>query len=192
MNIKQFFMIFAPLVLIGSVIAVVLIFSGPRMRDQQAVNTYEREMPLPPPLSVPVQGNMPMAPTPDEQASFTLPPATEANLARGEVLYSYYCVFCHGEDGKGNGPVGKSYLPIPTDLGSPQVTGKSNGELLKAMLTGNGHEPVLSRIVLSEYRPTLALYVRHLGEKSSPKNTSGEAGEAVASASEETSGLSGE
>lgn len=192
MNIKQFFMTLAPLALIGSVIAVVLIFSGPRMKDQQAVNTYERKMPLPPALSVPVQGNMPMAPTPDDQDSFTLPPATEANLARGEVLYGYYCVYCHGEKGKGNGPVGHSYLPIPTDLGSSQVTGKSDGDLLQAMLTGNGHEPVLARVVLNEHRPALALYVRHLGEKYSAENTTEDSGEAVASSTVENSGQSGE
>ena len=163
----RFFMIFIPLLLVGSAIAAYLIFTGPRMREQPSVSTYERKMPLPPPGSVPVQGNMPTAPSPADQATFKIPTASQKKLEKGEVIYGYYCIFCHGENGSGNGPVGESYQPLPTDLRSPKVTSISDARLLKAMLTGIGHEPVLGRVVPTEYRGLLALYVRSLANTSS-------------------------
>ena len=33
------------------------------------------------------------------------------HLAIGKNVYGYYCAFCHGTDGAGNGPVGRSYVP---------------------------------------------------------------------------------
>jgi mono/diheme cytochrome c family protein len=35
---------------------------------------------------------------------------------KGELLYSTYCGSCHGEDGRGNGPVAKYLIGKPTDL----------------------------------------------------------------------------
>ncbi|MDO1447543.1 cytochrome c [Rhodocytophaga aerolata] len=40
-------------------------------------------------------------------------PATEEVLAEGKVLYSRYCQHCHGENGKGDGLVGKAYKGVP-------------------------------------------------------------------------------
>ena len=40
---------------------------------------------------------------------------------RGRVYYNYYCVFCHGDNGQGDGPVGYSYMPAPTDLHAPKI-----------------------------------------------------------------------
>ena len=84
------------------------------------------------------------------------------NLAAGTVYYHYYCVFCHGEKGDGNGPVGNSYTPRPADLRSRRIAGYSDGQLLRAMLTGLGHEPVLGRVVAPGHRWQLALFVRSL------------------------------
>jgi len=89
-------------------------------------------------------------------------PATPENLARGRVYYTYYCVFCHGELGSGDGPVGQSYLPRPADLRSRHTAALKDGELVQALVTGTGHAPVLERIVPPEYRWYLALQVRAL------------------------------
>lgn len=40
-------------------------------------------------------------------------PETEASLAEGQVLYERFCQHCHGEGGKGDGPVGKMYKGVP-------------------------------------------------------------------------------
>ena len=89
-------------------------------------------------------------------------PANADSLARARIYYQYYCVFCHGDSGAGDGPVGQSYVPRPADLRSEKIASYSDGELLRAMLTGIGHEPVLERVVAPEHRWYLVLLVRSL------------------------------
>jgi hypothetical protein len=78
------------------------------------------------------------------------------------MYYGYYCVFCHGETGRGDGLVGRSYVPRPTDLTAPSVQNLSDGALYGAMLAGTGHEPVLGYVVLPEALWYIVAYVRHL------------------------------
>jgi mono/diheme cytochrome c family protein len=85
---------------------------------------------------------------------------TSANVDNGRIYYGYYCLMCHGENGDGNGPVGQSYVPKPTDLSTTAVTGMTDGELYNAMLRGVGHDPVLIQTALPEHRWPLVLYVR--------------------------------
>ena len=41
-------------------------------------------------------------------------PATESVIAEGKILYGRYCQHCHGENGKGDGPVGLVYKGVPS------------------------------------------------------------------------------
>jgi len=41
-------------------------------------------------------------------------PETEISLAQGKVLYTQYCLHCHGDEGKGNGTVGVVYKGVPS------------------------------------------------------------------------------
>lgn len=149
-----------PPVLLAAVFAYVL-FKGPRMTVQHHFRDYQRVAPPPPPGTVSVTQVAP--PTATESAALKNPlQPTPPNLAAGKVYYQYYCVFCHGETGAGNGPVGQSYIPVPTDLRLAKVGSYGDGELLRRMLTGIGHEPVLERVVPPEHRWHLMLYVRRL------------------------------
>lgn len=150
-----------PALLLAGLFGYVL-YNGPRMTVQHHIREYQMIMPERAAGSVAVT-------TPDR-----LPSAAEAgnlknplqpsagNLAAARVYYHYYCVFCHGEKGDGNGPVGNSYTPRPADLRSKRTAGYSDGYLLRAMLTGLGHEPVLERVVAPGHRWHLALFVRSL------------------------------
>ena len=89
---------------------------------------------------------------------------TAGDIARGRVYYTYYCIQCHGGRGDGTGPVGESLFPPPADLRSPRAQARSDDQLLRAMLTGPSHEPVLEYTVLPEHRWWLVLYVRALAE----------------------------
>ncbi len=132
----------------GSVV-LYLVFSNPRMRSQPSVRAYETVMPLPPAGSVPVA----------DRRSFT---ASLSGPSAGKIYYEYYCVFCHGANGSGVAPVGDSYVPKPSDLRSQELRNLSDQELLKAMLTGVGHEPVLESIIPVNFYPALLAYVREL------------------------------
>jgi len=152
---------------IVSVMGYVLI-TGPRMRMQPNVRPFQAEVPPLPtgvvPVDLPDASSSGRVPAEEDAAKMVNPlPATEENAARGKVYYQYYCVFCHGEKGDGNGPVGQSYTPKPADLRAPKVQAYSDGQMLRSMLTGEGHEPVLEKVVPMEHRWYLVYYVRILG-----------------------------
>jgi len=151
-----------------AVIAAVsyVVFSGPRMMNQAHLRAFQAILQMPPSNSVPLEATS-IPPLPFDVASQKNPlERTQDNLARGQTYYQYYCLFCHGEQGDGNGPVGESYLPRPADLRSNKIQSYRDGELLRASLRGVGHEPVLEKIVLPEHRGYLTLYVRLLGTHS--------------------------
>jgi mono/diheme cytochrome c family protein len=140
-----------------------LFFIGPRMRIQPNIRAFQAVMPPTPQGAVPVEDPLPPLPTTREAMDLVNPLAMdEKTLAWGRVYYGYYCAFCHGSQGRGDGPVGESYLPTPANLQSARVQAMSDGELLLAMLSGTGHKAVLRRVVRPEYRWYLVSYVRGL------------------------------
>ncbi len=156
----------APLLLVGACVFAYLLFTGPHMRIQPNIKSFQARMPTPPAGAVPVE---PAPELPQKTAKNPLS-TSEEHYEWGKTYYEYYCLFCHGEKGDGNGPVGQSYVPIPTDLRLPKVQALSDGELYRAMLSGTGHAPVLERVVPPEHRWYLVLYIRSLDGTS---NTSG-------------------
>jgi mono/diheme cytochrome c family protein len=78
------------------------------------------------------------------------------------VYYGYYCAFCHGKDGHGAGPVGRSYVPAPADLTATSVQNLPDGALYQALRTGVGHAPVLDYVIDPNALWYLVHYVRHL------------------------------
>ncbi len=146
---------------LGAISVGYLLFVGPRMRTQPNIRSFQARMPLTPPGVVPVRDPVPRLPSLLEVKNLKNPlKPTKENIARGKVYYTYYCSFCHGDTGRGDGPVGQSYTPKPTDLNSPEIKSYSDGRLLHAILAGPGHEPVLHRVILPDHRWYLVLYTR--------------------------------
>jgi hypothetical protein len=144
-----------PLVLVLAVTGFVLylMFSGPRMRVQPKILPYQALFPAQPEGVVPVAWGQ----TPSLQ--FTRNPVADTAQTRriGRAYYSDYCAFCHGQAGHGDGPVGRSYVPTPTDLTLPAVRDRSDGVLYRNMLTGVGHTPVLGYVI----EPNAPWYIIH-------------------------------
>jgi mono/diheme cytochrome c family protein len=141
------------------------LYRGPRMKVQQHVRAYQAEMPLPPAGSV-ATGPSGYVSAEVTAAAGAAAEGTPENIARGKAYYGQYCLFCHGDGGKGDGPVGQGYVPAaPADLTAPKTAGLSPAALHRAMLTGTGHAPVLERVVRPQYRKYLAAYVWSLGKR---------------------------
>ena len=154
-------------VLIGALaaaaVALYLMFSGPRMRTQPKIMPYQAVLPAMPAGVVPVRLAPPTVPSQESIVQLRNPLRnTEQTRQTGGIYYGYYCVFCHGADGRGDGPVGRSYAPAPTDLTLPRVAALSDGALYRAMLTGVGHEPVLAYVIDPRMHWYLVSYVRYL------------------------------
>ncbi len=156
---KKLLLIIGVTVFLLSVVAAVLLFTGPRMRNQPSLRAFETAVNLPSENSVFYSHNK------FSPENIQLPDATIENLAKGRTYYGYYCIFCHGSDGKGNGPVGKSYTPKPADLTSDSLRKYSTADLYRSSFTGIGHEPVMERVVPTQFRKYILTYVIEEFEK---------------------------
>ena len=132
----------------------------PRMARQPSVRPFERQMPDMPTGTVPVGGTVEL-PAADAESPLR---ATPDVIEEGELYYGYYCLMCHGADGRGRTPVGEAYDPAPADLAGQDVRNMADGELCRAMLTGVGHDPVMESTVTPERRWQIVAYVRELAE----------------------------
>jgi len=155
--------IVVPLVILLAVAGYVLylMFSGPRMRVQPKILPYQALLPAVP------EGIMPVAwtQTPNLESMRNPVADTEATRRIGQAYYRDYCAFCHGQAGHGDGPVGRSYVPTPTDLTTPAVRGLSDGALYRGMLAGIGHTPVLGYVVDPNAPWSIIRYVRTLSRE---------------------------
>lgn len=132
------------------------------MDEQISIKPYERRMPDMPKGVVPTSGRVQTLVLAASKSVRNPVSGNATSLDDGRIFYGYYCVMCHGADGHSNGPVGQGYVPKPTDLTSPTVTGLTDGELYDRMLHGIGHDPVMVQTVLPQQRWTIILYVRTL------------------------------
>ena len=91
----------------------------------------------------------------------------------GVSVFKAKCITCHGPDGSGNTPVGKS-LQV-ADLRSPEVQKKADAELTESVSEGKGNMPAFKTILNEDEIHAVLKYVRTLAPKtdSSPKKKSG-------------------
>lgn len=137
------------------IVVVVLLMTGPRMRFQPSVQAFERKMAYSP------ENITPFFYCQFDTTTMVIPAESEENILRGRTYYEYYCYFCHGRQGDGNGEVGRSYVPKPADLSVGSLSKLSSGKLYEASFTGTGHSPVLERVIPYEHRPFILRYLMH-------------------------------
>jgi mono/diheme cytochrome c family protein len=93
--------------------------------------------------------------------------AQPAAIARGKAVYLIYCAQCHGYNYDGNGTVGQSFAPLPTDLRSAKVQSSPPGELFKSISYGipDGRQPPLHSTIIQEDRWKVIAFVKSLGPR---------------------------
>ena len=144
------------------------LFSGcdyARMRDDEAVNTYEMQLPDMPQGVVPQgAGVEPAFAQPPDQIRNPLQ-SDQAVIEEGKVAYTYYCIQCHGPDARGFGTVGQSFAPLPTNLRSDTVRNQSDGALFIKIGMGYKRHPPLAYTVSVHDRWALIAFIRTLKEE---------------------------
>lgn len=166
---------------------------GRSMRVQSSFSAYEDPL-SPPEGSVPfAAGNFPAAPgmvnvgqpevaeipAPATQAQLfqQMPevtgipnpvPATDASLARGEVVFNRACSPCHGTAADGAGPVTRSGIP-PFSLLVPSAVALTDGYIYTLIRVGRGIMPAYGHQIAHYDRWHVVNYVRQLqGPQAAP------------------------
>lgn len=133
------------------------------MWDNPAFGPQETAERRPPEGSVPTKGVTPR-PSMAEAAKLVNPlPVSAADLSRGKELYGIFCAPCHGESGKGDGPVGMKLTPRPSNIGpSGHLPHHTDGELFATITNGAGAMPAFAADLSPEDRWRIVARLRSL------------------------------
>lgn len=84
-------------------------------------------------------------------------------IAAGKGLFAANCAACHGEAGKGDGPLASMFKPPPKDLASMTIMLQSDGALFWKVSAGRAPMPAFDVVLSEEQRWQLVGYLRTLG-----------------------------
>lgn len=83
--------------------------------------------------------------------------------AAGESLFKTKCAACHGQDGKGEVPMGKKLGA--RNLSSSEVQSQSDAQLAEVVTKGKNKMPAYEGKLTKEQIGQLVAYIRDLGKK---------------------------
>jgi mono/diheme cytochrome c family protein len=139
-----------------------------RMHETPALKPHEEPMPIMEAGVVPINGGDAILRV---TAAAGLNPPMDikdpVSVARGRAVYFTFCAQCHGIDFDGNGTVGQSFNPLPTDLRSAAVQSQHAGMLFKSISYGipGGRQPALDTTIMIEDRWKVVAFVKSLGPR---------------------------
>ena len=82
------------------------------------------------------------------------------SLARGREMYELHCQVCHGEQGRGNGPVGQKFVPQPMELNLDYVQLQPDGQLFYTISHGSIAMPGYRQSMTVEDRWHLVNFIK--------------------------------
>ncbi len=93
-------------------------------------------------------------------------PNSAESVARGKEMYNLHCLVCHGEDGRGDGPVGKKFVPQPMELNLDYVQLQPDGQIFYTISHGSFAMPFYRQAIPAEDRWHLVNFIKEaFGEK---------------------------
>ena len=139
-----------------------------RMWETPAVRPHEQEIPVMEAGIIPVQGGETLYRNiRGEDLNSPLMSDDPEVVESGKSLYFTYCVQCHGKYFDGNGTVGQSFHPLPTDLRTEKVRTSPEGALFKSISYGvpGGRQPPLATTVDVDDRWRIIAFIKSLPAK---------------------------
>ena len=168
---KKYLIFFLGLVIVTLVVYEALIyydnnFRYGRMWETPGVRPHE-EVPLSTPAgTVPQDGGEEIYQALSaELLKSPLSLSDSAQIQMGKTLYFKFCAQCHGRGYDGNGTVGQSFQPLPTDLRSTKVQSLSEGAFFKEISYGvpDGRQPPLATTIDVMDRWRIIAHIKSLG-----------------------------
>jgi len=90
--------------------------------------------------------------------------STAESLARGQYIFTNYCVACHGTTGEGDGPLIPKY-PNPPSYQTVQSKSLPDGAMFHVITSGRNNMPSHAALVAVDDRWKAILYIRKLQGK---------------------------
>lgn len=88
-------------------------------------------------------------------------PLTPQSVENGRRLFAIYCALCHGDNGKGMGPVATKFIP-PPDLTLPIFQEKADGFIYGTIRNGGAVMPAHGEVLSSKERWDIVNFLRSL------------------------------
>ena len=133
-----------------------------RMKDQEAIQTYGRQLPEMPGKTLPMTGGVEAIKDAAPERLRNPLRYTQETVHQGKEGYGNYCVMCHGAGADGNGTVGQSFYPLPPDLRRSSVQNQSDGSLYYTIIFGLKRHPALGYLISETDRWAIVHYMRSL------------------------------
>lgn len=89
-------------------------------------------------------------------------PPTPATISEGKKFFASTCWTCHGKEGKGDGPAGRSLKPKPANLCSEELQKQTDGALFWKITHGKGLMQPYKNSFSDHQRWKLVHYIRSL------------------------------
>jgi len=87
-------------------------------------------------------------------------PKSPESLARGRQMYDLHCQVCHGDQGRGDGPVGMKFVPQPMELNLDYVQLQPDGQLYYTISHGSIAMPAYWQAILPKDRWHLVNFIK--------------------------------
>jgi hypothetical protein len=139
-----------------------------RMRETPVVRPHEEPLLIMEAGVVPVSGGeMRYRTQQPHDLKSPLEMKNPETIKLGQAVYFNFCAQCHGKNHDGNGTVGQSFYPLPTDLQSPKVQAETEGNIFwdisYGLPEGKGRQPALATTIDVLDRWRVVAYVKSLG-----------------------------
>ncbi len=84
------------------------------------------------------------------------------SLARGREVYEVHCIVCHGAQGRGNGTVGRKFVPQPMELNFDYVQLQPDGQIFYTISHGSLAMPYYRQAIAPEDRWHLVNFIKEV------------------------------
>jgi len=92
-------------------------------------------------------------------------PSDKSSTDMGKKVFTGKCLSCHGNTGKGDGPMQKVLKVKPQDLTSATVKAESDGSLFYKITKGKSPMPSFAKNLTDKERWNVVNYIRTFGAK---------------------------
>ncbi len=130
------------------------------MESSPAIDYQEGPRLDPPEGAVPLQGQAVIP----EEFPVNPVPTDEVSVQRGRILYSMQCELCHGDTGRGDGPLAGYFARTPEDLVGAKTAAEFDGSVYLVIQNGFGQMPALAENLTVQERWDVINYVRTFPE----------------------------